>query len=278
MLGAHTEGPYLHPSKKGAHNSSLFQSPSVDPSQIYGSANMPHIKLVTIAPELPDSLSLISELISRGVRVSLGHSSATYEQGRAALSAGATALTHTLNAMTPLHHRNPGLAGLVTLPPDDLEPPYYSIIPDGHHLHPSVVTLLYRADQRKCILISDSIELAGLPEGVYPGHAQIPHKQRKHGNLVTIEGTETMIGGCMSLQEGVRNLMRWSGCSLAQAVRCVTENVAEMMGLEHTGKLEEGRRADFVVLSEEGDVQQTWVAGRKVWERGNGGWEAIDSL
>jgi len=172
--------------------------------------------------------------------------------------------------MTPLHHRDPGLAGLITLPEQNehgVAPPYFSIIPDGNHLHPSVVTLLHRANPRRSILITDSIELAGLEDGVYPGHAQIPHPQRKRGNRATIEGTETLIGGCMSLHEGVRNLMKWSGCGVAQAVRCVTENVADMMGLTDVGKLEQGRRADFVVLSEEGELLQTWVGAKKVWEK-----------
>lgn len=174
--------------------------------------------------------------------------------------------------MTPLHHRDPGLAGLITLPATNehgVAPPYYTIIPDGQHLHPSVVSLLHRANPQKSILITDSIELAGLNDGVYPGHAQIPHAQRKMGSRATIEGTDTLIGGCMSLQEGVQNLMKWSGCGVAEAVRCVTENVAGMMGLEGVGKLEQGRRADFVVLSEEGEVLQTWIAARKVWEKRN---------
>lgn len=75
------------------------------------------------------------------------------------------------------------------------------------------------------------------------------------------------MGGCASLAECVRNLMRWSGCDVAQAVRCVTENVAEMMGERTRGRLEAGRRADFVVMDDEGYVLQTWVAGKMVWEK-----------
>ncbi|KAK4954781.1 hypothetical protein LTR28_006165 [Elasticomyces elasticus] len=277
LLGAHAEGPYLHPSKKGAHNASLFQPATQPPSTTYGPTgnSSSTLKLVTLAPELESASSLIKELRKKDIRVSLGHSAASYEQGLAGLRAGATCLTHTLNAMAPLHHRDPGLAGLICAPPSSpsspaatTPSPYFTIIPDGHHLHPSVATLLYRANPARCILITDSIELAGLPDGVYPGHAQIPHPQRKSGSRVTIDGTETLIGGCASLQECVRNLVRWSGCGVAEAVKCVTENVAEMMGEGMRGRLEAGRRADFVVLSEEGEVLQTWVAGVKVWEKG----------
>lgn len=127
--------------------------------------------------------------------------------------------------------------------------------------------MLFRANPGKAIVITDSIELAGLDDGIYPGHAQIPQQQRKVGSRVTIDGTETLIGGCASLQECVRNLIRWSGCNVAEAVKCVTENVSDFMGLQDRGKLEAGRRADFVVLNDEGEVLQTWVAGMKVWEK-----------
>ncbi|KAJ9661218.1 hypothetical protein H2201_006577 [Coniosporium apollinis] len=276
FLGAHTEGPYLFPGKKGAHNSSLFRPPSTSPTTTYGAENLSSsIKLATLAPELPDASTLIQDLRSRNIRVSLGHSNATYEQGLNGLRAGATGLTHTLNAMSGLQSREPGLPGLISLPPTSSNPPppYFSLIPDGHHLHPATLSLLYRAAPSRAILITDSIELAGLPDGLYPGHAQIPHSQRKVGSRVVIDGTDTLIGSCIPLQQGVRNLMEWTGCDVAQAVRCVTENVAEFMGVDGpggVGVLKEGRRADLCVLSEEGEVLQTWVAGKKVWEREGG--------
>ena len=172
--------------------------------------------------------------------------------------------------MAPLHHRDPGLAGLVTAAPSTsttVQSPYFSIITDGNHLHPSIATLLFRANPSKCIIITDSIELAGLPDGTYPGHAQIPFKQTKLGSRVVIEGSETLIGGCAGLGECVRNLMLWSGCSVAEAVRCATENVADFIGDKERGRLEGGRRADFVVVGEGGEVVGTFVGGRKVWEK-----------
>ncbi|KAL8920116.1 MAG: hypothetical protein Q9208_006469 [Pyrenodesmia sp. 3 TL-2023] len=265
-----------------------------DPSEtsideIYGPTTSP-IKLITLAPELPRPPNLLPHLTqSQNIRVSLGHSAATYETGLSALAAGATCLTHVFNAMEPLHHRSPGLAGLIALPSDRsndseeeeghhegttnpvVDPPYFSLIPDGIHLHPATLTLAFRSSPRKCILITDSIELAGLPDGLYPGNAQIAHPQRKVGNRVTIEGTDTLIGSCCSVDECVRNLVKWSGCTLAEAVRCVTENVAEMMGLEDRGRIEVGRRADFVVLGEGGEVEETWVGGRRVWRKEEGG-------
>lgn len=206
----------------------------------------------------------------KDIKVSLGHSSASYTDGVAGMQAGATCLTHTLNAMAPLHHRDPGLAGLMTAASSTLpESPFFSIIPDGNHLHPSVASMLFRANPAKCIVITDSIELAGLPDGTYPGHAQIPFNQTKKGSRVVIEGTETLIGGCASLAECVGNLVRWGGCGVAEGVRCVTENVARFMGEEkERGVFRAGSRADFVVLGDEGSVRETWVKGKKVWPTG----------
>jgi N-acetylglucosamine-6-phosphate deacetylase len=143
LLGAHVEGPYLHPSKKGAHNASLFSTASTAASSIYGSTNLHNVvKLVTLAPELPDSESLIKSLVDQGIKVSMGHSTATYEQGLVGLNAGASCLTHTLNAMPPFNSRDPGLAGLISLSERHKpSPPYYTVITDGQHLHPNTVSI-----------------------------------------------------------------------------------------------------------------------------------------
>lgn len=266
LLGAHVEGGFLAPTRRGAHNADLFLVPNkTTAEEAYGQDNLKSVvKLITLAPELPGSLPLISHLREKyNTVVSLGHSAADYDTGTAALDAGAKALTHVFNAMNPFHHRHPGLAGCIASP----KAPYYSVIADGIHLHPATLTTAYRANPARCVLITDSIELAGLPDGVHPGHAQIPHAQRKRGNEVTIDGTDTLIGSCIGLDECVRNLKRWSGCTLAEAVVCVTENVAEMMGERRRGKLEIGRTADFVVLDDDGEVLQTWVEGVKVYER-----------
>jgi N-acetylglucosamine-6-phosphate deacetylase len=173
VLGAHVEGPFLAPSKKGAHDAANMHIPSSRTLEsIYGSENLStSIKILTMAPELPGALSHISTLTKHyGIRVSMGHSAATLEQGKEGMKAGASLLTHTFNAMNPLHHREPGLAGLIS----DPNPPYFSLIADEIHLHPRMVGIAYRASPRKCVLITDSIELSGLPDGTYPGHAQIP--------------------------------------------------------------------------------------------------------
>lgn len=128
-----------------------------------------------------------------------------------------------------------------------------------------MVALAYRSSPSHSILITDSIELSGLPDGIHPGHAQIPFNQLKSGNKVTIENTDILIGTCIGLDECVRNLMTWADLNIAEAVRCVTENVAEAMGLQDRGKLEVGRRGDFVVLGDNGSMTETWILGKKVF-------------
>jgi N-acetylglucosamine-6-phosphate deacetylase len=232
---------------------------------VYGEENLrSSIKMITVAPELVGSKGLIKSLSEDyNIVVSLGHSAADIDTGLKALSTGAKALTHVFNAMIPLNHRAPGLVGLIASP----QAPYFSIIPDGIHLHPTTVSMAYRANPEKCILITDSLEMAGMPDGLYPGHAQVPHKQRKVGNKVTIDGTDTLIGSCISMDECVRNLREYSGCTLASAVRCVTENIANLMGLQDRGILSSGRRADLVALDSRGYVQKVWIKGQEVFRK-----------
>lgn len=271
LLGAHVEGPYLQSSKKGAQDASLFQSCNTPPSAVYGTSNLrDSIRLVTLAPELTHADALIKLLTAQGIKVSMGHSMATYEEGLLGIQAGATGLTHTLDAMPPFTSRQPGLAGLIALPTMFKSKPYYTIVADGEHLHPSAVNLLYRCNPRRSILVSDSTESVSLTDDTYLGHAQIPCEQVKNGVGATIKRNNRQNGNCATLQGCMRNLMHWSGCGIAEAVATVTENAAAFMGIDGEGGrgiLKEGRRADLTVLSEQGEVLQTWIAGRKVWDR-----------
>lgn len=276
LLGAHVEGPYLHPNKKGAHNEAFFKHPSLHRIEdVYGEDNLKAvIKVITLAPELPGAMDLIKHIRSSypHIIISIGHSTATYDVGVKAISAGATCLTHIFNAMNPLHHRDPGLAGLMSNPPSlRMQQPYFSMIPDLVHLHPNILRMSYLSNPDRAILITDSIELAGLPDGIYPPNGQITYPQRKAGNRATNVPTaqgekETLIGSCITLSEGVRNLANYADIGLAAAVKCVSENIARLMGDETRGELSVGRRADFVVLDVKGNVEQTWIAGQKVFD------------
>lgn len=160
-------------------------------------------------------------------------------------------------------------------------------------MHPSVLRMALCADPDRCILITDSVELAGLPDGIYPGNGQIAQRQRKVGSRVTLvrddqeteteglskaeqEKEEVLVGSCSNLHDCVRNMVAMTGCGIAEAVRCVSENVAGLMGESMRGVLEPGRRADFVLLDADAyRIRETWMQGLKVFGNvaGNGNGE-----
>ena len=146
VLGLHLEGPFLSAGRRGAHHPLHLLEPGQGGLEVYGGlAAPPLVRLVTLAPELPGAAQLTSRLAERGVLVSLGHSEAGLECGRAAVQAGAGCLTHLFNAMEPLHHRAPGLPGLLLDQPNL----WFSIIADGVHTHPLAVKLAYRINPDK---------------------------------------------------------------------------------------------------------------------------------
>jgi N-acetylglucosamine-6-phosphate deacetylase len=273
-LGAHVEGPFLAPTKNGIHPSEVLTSAHsfADLEDCYGAANLPLIKKITAAPEQGSMTSLIPSLTSRGIVFSIGHTESSYEEASAAVAAGATMITHLFNAMRPLHHRNPGVFGVLGIA-ESLPRPYFGIIADGIHLHPTSVKIAFNAHPAGFILVTDAMHLVGLPDGIYPwtnGRSLI-----KTGSRLILEGTEDKIAGSsITLIECVSNFWNWGGVSVPQAIRAVTAAPAEMLGLMgRKGTLVGEADADLCILSEqeiEGDkilkVDQVWKFGRKVFD------------
>ena len=163
-VGIHLEGPFISHAKRGVHPPADIQPPSIELFDRMQQAAHGHIKLMTIAPEMPDALELIEHATRTGVRVSLGHSDATATQARAGIAAGATSATHTFNAMRRLDHREPGLAGVVL----DSEELYAELICDGIHVAPEFVRLwLWSKGVERGILVTDAISATGMDDGVY---------------------------------------------------------------------------------------------------------------
>jgi len=291
-LGAHCEGPFLSPTKNGIHNTSVLLSPTHGLSSLsacYGSSNLQSpspIKMITLAPELPGALPAISALKDVGILSSMGHSEATYEEAQEGIVAGATMITHLFNAMRPLHHRNPGMFGLLgtNSPAQSTKAtsashnnntvaakPYFGIIADGIHLHPTSISIAYTAHPSGLILVTDAMPLTGMPDGVY----EWTNGSRivKKGALLTLEENGKIAGSSISLIECVTNFMNWTGAGVAEALRSVTETPARMLGYEGMkGTLAEGGDADLVVLdaveAREGKklvVEQVWKFGVKVF-------------
>jgi len=288
-LGAHIEGPFLSSTKNGIHPLEVlttatslstledtYGAPNITPTldPITGILQKPLVAKITAAPELGNMTQLIPEITSRGIVFSIGHTEASYEEASAAVAAGATMITHLFNAMRPLHHRNPGVFGVLGIA-ESLPRPYFGVIADGIHLHPTSVKIAFNAHPDGFILVTDAMHLVGLPDGAYDwtnGRRLI-----KTGSRLILEGTDDKIAGSsITLIECVSNFLNWSGASVPQALKAVTETPARMLGIRGVkGCLDADADADLVVISEEvglsGEkelkIDQVWKFGSKVFDR-----------
>ena len=243
LLGCHLEGPWLAPGHAGAQDRSALSLPDLAALDRLVQAGPP--VLLTLAPELPGALEVIARAVDAGVVVSLGHSGATYAHAAAAVDAGASHVTHCFNAMSGLHHREPGLVGAAL----DLPGLTVELIADGVHVHPAAARLLWRAvgSQRVC-LVSDAVDLdlAGttgvrLPDG-------------------------TLAGSRSGLDQAVRNLVDW-GVPLLDALAMASATPARVAGRDDLGTLAVGTPADVVLLGPDLRVLATIVEGAVAWRR-----------
>lgn len=260
-LGAHCEGPFLSPTKNGVHNPNvLTEAHSIeDIERCYGRENMVPgpdgspipIKMITAAPERGQMMNLIPEITSRDIIYSIGHTEATYEEASQAVSKGATMITHLFNAMRPLHHRNPGVFGVLGKA-ESVPRPYFGIISDGIHLHPTTIKIAYSAHPDGFVLVTDAMHLVGLPDGAYPWtNGGKTNNIVKRGSKLLLENSDTIAGSSITLLECVNNFMKWTGASIPQALGAVTSTPAAMLGLQGVkGTLESGADADLVILSD----------------------------
>ncbi|MGH3724407.1 MAG: N-acetylglucosamine-6-phosphate deacetylase [Mycobacterium sp.] len=164
IAGIHLEGPWLSPRYAGAHDPDLLREPDLAELERLLDAGAGHIRMVTIAPELPGAISAIEVLVSRGVVAAVGHTDATYEQTQQAISTGATVATHLFNAMRPIHHREPGpIPALLEDPGVTIE-----LIADGVHIHPAIYQMVHAAvGPDRIALVTDAMCAAGMPDGAY---------------------------------------------------------------------------------------------------------------
>ena len=246
-LGLHLEGPFLSPSTRGAHPAELLRPPTR--TAIEGWSRATGVALVTIAPDLDGALPVISELTARGVVVSLGHTPATVEQAAAGVEAGATWVTHLFNAMAPLHHREPGLPGLALT--DDRV--HVGLIPDGIHVHPSVVAVAQRALGTRLTIVTDAVAALGQPDGTYG-----PITVGADGVRLA-DGT--LAGSNLGMDQGVRNLVAFSGCAAVEAVHAASTAPAAVLADPTRGSLAPGMRGDLVLLTPDLNLVATVVGG-----------------
>ena len=252
-LGIHLEGPFLSHKRRGVHPPEFLVEPTLDIFERLWQAARGHVRVMTIAPELPGALEVIAEAARRNICVSLGHSDATLDAARAGVRAGARHATHTFNAMRPLDHRDPGILGEVLV---DCQLSA-DIIADGIHLAPEVVQLFLQAKGlERSVLITDATAAAGMPDGTYQlGPITVEVKDGK----CTMDGK--LAGSVLTMDRAVRNVTEFAGWSLLEAVRAATLNAARAVGLERQGQLVQGAEANIVVLSPSGEVLKTIVRG-----------------
>jgi N-acetylglucosamine-6-phosphate deacetylase len=254
-LGIHLEGPFLSHKRRGVHPPEYLVTPTLAVFERLWQAARGHVRMLTIAPEIPGAMEVITEAARRNVCVSIGHSDAEMTVAQDAVKAGARHATHTFNAMRPLDHRDPGIIAEV-LTDDRLSA---DMIVDGIHVAPPVVKLFLEAKGReRAVLITDAISATGMPDGRYQlGPIEVDVKDGK----CTSGGS--LAGSVLTMDRAVRNVTKFSRWSLRDAVRAATLNPARAVGLaSHHGVLVSGANADFTVLSPAGEVLKTIVCGR----------------
>jgi N-acetylglucosamine-6-phosphate deacetylase len=256
-LGIHIEGPFLSPHRRGAHPARLLQTPSVELFDRMWQAAEGKIRLMTIAPELPNAIEVIARAAKLGVRVSLGHSNADAMAAKAGVRAGAMTATHTYNAMRSFDHKSAGLLDEV-LTNDEL---FAELICDGFHVDPAAVKIYWRCKgAKRAILVTDAMVAAGMPDGMY-----------KLGELdVTVENGKcvldenTLAGSTLTLDRGVKNFAEFTGARIDEVVRLASRNPARMTGLDdEIGVLLPGRKANITVLNSKNEVVETFLRGQR---------------
>jgi N-acetylglucosamine-6-phosphate deacetylase len=263
-IGFHFEGPFLNPAKKGAHDQNAMLVPSFPGTNaLLVNQNWSRnngVRLVTVAPELPGALELIHSLCDRDVVVAAGHSLANYDQSLAGVQAGIRYGTHLFNAMPPLGHRLPGLSGAL-LSIDDC---VVGLIADGLHVHPSMVDLVWRSKgPQRLNLVTDAMAALGMGSGDY--HLGNMDVCVEGGAALLADGT--LAGSLLSLDLALRNLMAYTGCSIQAGLQTVTSTPARLMTFQNKGILAAGLDADLVLLTPDGEVMATIVAGQILYSR-----------
>ena len=259
ILGIHLEGPFLNPNKSRAHDRTLMQSFEKHPSPLEFYGSLDGVKLVTLAPELEGALEAIHALKKRKVMVAAGHTEASYQDMQLAFDSGLTIVTHLFNAMSQMHHRSPGVIGSTLTNPKI----FYSIIADGHHVHPSVLNLAWKSNPEGFFLVTDAISALGLSDGNYRLGEQ---KVVVNDGAAFIPETETLAGSVLSMDAAVRMFHASAGCAIGRALEAASWKPAKALGIENKkGHLNPGADADFVILNDALDVLSCYIAGEQAF-------------
>ncbi|WP_296262058.1 MULTISPECIES: N-acetylglucosamine-6-phosphate deacetylase [unclassified Pseudomonas] len=247
VLGVHLEGPYINPGKLGAQPNHAHAALL---SEVEDYLAIAPIKVITIAPEIAGHVALIKALSSRGVRLQIGHTLGSYEEGVEALKAGATSFTHLYNAMSALHHREPGIVGAALA-----HARYAELIPDLLHVHPGAIRVALRSIP--CLYcVTDSTAATGMPDGEYRLGSHTVTKCL--GGVRLADGT--LAGSTLTMDQALRNLVK-IGVTLAEASQRLSQFPADYLGIEERGRLRQGSWADAVCLDRDLKITAVMVEG-----------------
>jgi N-acetylglucosamine-6-phosphate deacetylase len=254
-LGIHLEGPFLSHAKRGVHPPEHLLAPEISIFDRMFEAAEGHVRLITLAPELPGAVELAAHATAKGVRVSVGHSNATAEETKKAIAAGASSATHTFNAMRALDHREPGILGTV-LTTDLL---YAELICDGIHVDQALIPLWWRAKGgKRGILVTDAMSAAGMPDGEYTLGGFPVHVA---DGRATANGV--LAGSVLTLDRALKNFVAFTGATLEDALPLLTRNPAAMTGFEDfAGTFRVNGPADFVALGTDGALAASVIGGQ----------------
>jgi N-acetylglucosamine-6-phosphate deacetylase len=255
VLGVHLEGPFLNPQKRGAHPEEFLLALTLDLVAKILSKYTEIVKVITLAPELDQTGTIVSYLRSLGIIVSLGHSQADFAQAEVAFAGGASMVTHAFNAMPGLHHRAPGLLGSALTQPHVK----CGFIADGQHVHPAMLKLLLRSGEysKGLFLVSDALAPLGLPDGKYPWDCR---------EIEVIDGTArladgTLSGTTRSLLVGVQNLVEWGICDIGSAILLATISPRQALRqpeIEHVEDCYVGQAANLLRWSKREQENLIW--------------------
>ncbi|RMC97139.1 N-acetylglucosamine-6-phosphate deacetylase [Aquitalea palustris] len=247
LLGVHLEGPYINPGKLGAQPDDACRAVL---SQIDKLGQLAPIALLTLAPEIPGHMEIIRALSDAGIRVQIGHTLGSYEDGVQALQQGAAGFTHLFNAMSGLHHREPGMVGAALAHAE-----YAELIPDLLHVHPGAIRTALRAIPR-LYCVTDSTAAAGMPDGEYKLGSHAVTKCM--GGVRLADGT--LAGSTLTMDQALRNLLA-IGLPLAEASHRLSLYPADYLGHADRGRLEAGAWADVLVLDDALNLLDVYLEG-----------------
>lgn len=260
ILGVHLEGPFIAPAKMGAQNATHIQEPNADVLKNWIEKTGVKIALVSMAPEQPGATAFIEYCRANDIVVSIGHTNASFEQAKQSFDDGITHATHLYNAMSGFSHRDPGVAAAVL----DDQRVLAELIADGIHVHSGVCALTLKIKGvDRLALVTDAMRAKCMPDGEYSLGGQ---------KVIVKEGAArlengTLAGGVLKMNQALANILKFTGCSIEEAVCLVSVNPAKQLGVyDQKGSIAVGKQADLVLFNKQFEVVSTWCRGEQTYE------------